>query len=358
MEVRDFDALYNQHAPYVRTLLRRFRVRGSEIDDAIQDTFVRIHSLIGSFEDRAKIETWIYAICWRVAAEHRRRLRPFRAAATPEESAELFSESRAGAQVHAALETMNAIDRDIFVLREIGELTVSALSDLTGAARTTVRRRLERARIALEHHIKYKSRARSRESGGCLLDEQAIARLAKHVRDEYICTGYAFSTCSDTVMAVWRSSPDATAATICAKVTLAASDATKRGICCLTVIEPSSVAPDRSAREVLAGLVAKLGSQLNALAVVMVGGGLRPLVPSIVNSYIFTSGRKLNVRFFLDVHEALTWLALYSPETCVSEQVGHYERLRLRMSRASARERKDGVPTVGEDFSVTPTNST
>jgi len=47
----------------------------SEADEAAQDAFVAAYRQLGSFKGAASFKTWLLAIAWRRALDHRRRLR-------------------------------------------------------------------------------------------------------------------------------------------------------------------------------------------------------------------------------------------------------------------------------------------
>src|SRR3954454_3630975 len=70
-----FESLYSAYTPLVRRLLRKQGVIASDLDDVLQETFVTVHRLLPSFEGRSSMSTWLQAVTWRVAANHRRRQR-------------------------------------------------------------------------------------------------------------------------------------------------------------------------------------------------------------------------------------------------------------------------------------------
>jgi len=49
--------------------LLRDRVKA---EDAMQDVFLVVHRRLAEFEGRAKLSTWLFGICLRVAKDHRR----------------------------------------------------------------------------------------------------------------------------------------------------------------------------------------------------------------------------------------------------------------------------------------------
>jgi len=326
------------HARYVLRLLRRFGVRTGDIDDAAQDVFERLHRRRREFEGRAKLETWIHAFCWRVAAEYRRRAWRQSASTDTELPAEEVAEVLTAQQLSASLDALDAAERDLFVLHEVGELSISALSELTGSARATIRRQLKRARALVELRA---ARRRSAEANAkdtqslemrFSIDEAAIAELAREADPrEYLCADYGFSRCDQTVVGLWRAPPDPKALAICAKATLAVAAEATDGFTFCSVIEPSAGYPDAAGRAFNAWLMARVASSLRAVAFVTLGSGLRTLVPQIANSVVLLSGQSLNIRFFREVKPALAWLADYAPNTSLATLMDHYERIRTQV---------------------------
>lgn len=69
----DFDQVFHRYAGRVSRTLRSLGVDTASVDDATQDVFVVIHAKLGEFEGRSSLSTWIYAVTYRVAQNHRRK---------------------------------------------------------------------------------------------------------------------------------------------------------------------------------------------------------------------------------------------------------------------------------------------
>jgi RNA polymerase sigma-70 factor (ECF subfamily) len=67
-DVSDLRAIYQQHARFVWLSLQRLGVYPSDLDDVAQDVFVIVHRRLDSFDRRARVTTWLFGICMRVAA--------------------------------------------------------------------------------------------------------------------------------------------------------------------------------------------------------------------------------------------------------------------------------------------------
>jgi RNA polymerase sigma-70 factor (ECF subfamily) len=69
----DFRAVYDEYFDFVWRSLRRLGVASSDIADAVQEVFLVVHRRLSEFEGRARVTTWLYRICLRVASDRRRR---------------------------------------------------------------------------------------------------------------------------------------------------------------------------------------------------------------------------------------------------------------------------------------------
>src|SRR5258706_14300763 len=62
-----FRAVYDEHFSFVWRSLRRLGVSENDTSDAVQDGFMVVHRRLDDFEGHAKLTTWLFAICMRVA---------------------------------------------------------------------------------------------------------------------------------------------------------------------------------------------------------------------------------------------------------------------------------------------------
>ena len=150
----DFVTLYASHAAYVRRILVQRGVRPADLDDLLQDAFITIHRLLPTFEHRSSIETWLYSVTWRIVAHYHRRKRETRA------SPDVFRDPRDDGspmlgfeRVHSFFAGLDDEHRDLLALHEIGGLSISSLSELTGNARVTIRNRLRNVTIILRQPL-------------------------------------------------------------------------------------------------------------------------------------------------------------------------------------------------------------
>jgi RNA polymerase sigma-70 factor (ECF subfamily) len=68
-------ALFDRYHRLVRAVARQAGVRDAQLDDVVQDTFLRLVQLAPRYDGRAVARPWIAGTAWRVSAEHRRSAR-------------------------------------------------------------------------------------------------------------------------------------------------------------------------------------------------------------------------------------------------------------------------------------------
>jgi RNA polymerase sigma-70 factor (ECF subfamily) len=163
----DFDGVYAQHVGFVWRVLRGMGVPDAGVEDAVQDVFIVVHRRLPEFDGRHALRTWLFAIAYRVACDHRRKQRRSSmheslgmpgqdtndeqelvdAAPSPAETAE---QSQQLERLSDALDALDDDKRALLVLAEIEQMTVPEMAEITGTPLNTVYTRLRRARIELQ----------------------------------------------------------------------------------------------------------------------------------------------------------------------------------------------------------------
>ena len=70
-----FELVYEQHFNFVWRSLRLLGVEPEALEDAAQEVFSVVSRQLARFEGRSSLQTWLFAIMQRVAANHRRTRR-------------------------------------------------------------------------------------------------------------------------------------------------------------------------------------------------------------------------------------------------------------------------------------------
>lgn len=151
-----FDRFIEQTAPRLQRLLTRMVCRGSDIDDLLQEVYLRAWRSIERFRGECKLETWLIRIAVNLANTWRKKpkwqsLGPVEEgnlhAALPTRDAEI---QRA---FDAALDRLPTEMRAVFVLHEVERLSYQEIADTMQIPMGTVMSRLHRARGQLMSNL-------------------------------------------------------------------------------------------------------------------------------------------------------------------------------------------------------------
>jgi RNA polymerase sigma-70 factor (ECF subfamily) len=173
-----FREFYDAHVRFVWRVLFRLGVRESDLPDVVQDVFVIVHRKLPDFDGGAKVTTWLFAICLRVASDRRRRAHlhhelcsgPMHGSPLEDEpdADTIVDRQRARVLLEAILERMPDEQRIVFSLFEFEGMTGDEIAELLDVPVGTVRSRLRLARDAFEQSVE-RLRARERGWTGVLL---------------------------------------------------------------------------------------------------------------------------------------------------------------------------------------------
>jgi len=149
-----FRELFSRYKQPIFGFFRRRVAEPAHAEELTQETFLALLRAAARYEPRALFRTYLYAIGFKILRAHRRKA-AFRATffgqrnSTPDPSKRDATES--GLWVRRAVEKLEAMDREILMLREFEQLSYSEIADLLQLPLNTVRSRLFRARTALRN---------------------------------------------------------------------------------------------------------------------------------------------------------------------------------------------------------------
>ena len=146
--------VYRQHAEFVWRSLQHLGVRPADLEDLLQEVFIVVHRKLDGFHGQSRITTWLFGICLRVAARHRRRAFfrferhtpevPERVDhATPEDR---VADEQRRQVLERALARLSLEQRAVFVLFELEGKTCHEIAELVSIPLGTVHSRLHHAR--------------------------------------------------------------------------------------------------------------------------------------------------------------------------------------------------------------------
>lgn len=130
----------------------------SMVDDAVQDTFLRVFRNIDRFRGESRLGTWIHRIAVNVCLNAvRRQGARFRAetrlATDAQDADETFESSTidriAGATLEVLLQQLDPIKRATFWLFHVEQLTAAEIAEILDEPRPNVLKRLQRTRAEL-----------------------------------------------------------------------------------------------------------------------------------------------------------------------------------------------------------------
>ncbi|MCC6554041.1 MAG: RNA polymerase sigma factor [Polyangiaceae bacterium] len=176
-----FASLVRRHKTAIYNFILR-QVRGPSVaEDLVQDVFVKIVQSASDFKHEARFSTWAYAIARNVCIDHLRKMSLRRhpsldqasgeagdgptlgertADPTPGASVERVAMGAEAGQIIArAVERLPPEQREVFLLRELGNVPFKDIAQITGVPENTVKSRmryaLERLQEALSDYEDY-----------------------------------------------------------------------------------------------------------------------------------------------------------------------------------------------------------
>jgi RNA polymerase sigma-70 factor, ECF subfamily len=151
-----FDRLYHLTRVDAARTLRHLVGNRTDVEDLLQETYLRLLSAVKGFRGEARFRTFLYRVCSNVALSHLRWKRR-----RPEEPVEASLESLAASEdpereaarrqaarlVERALERLKPKKRIVFVYYELCGMSPDEIAEAVGSSVNTVRSRLHHARL-------------------------------------------------------------------------------------------------------------------------------------------------------------------------------------------------------------------
>jgi RNA polymerase sigma-70 factor (ECF subfamily) len=161
-DVAAFEILYRRHRDAIYRYLLRLSGHRDTADDVFQDVWGKIIKARESYRPTAKFTTFLYRVAHNCFIDHvRRNKRHSRGVplepelhANQEETLEMSTErSLARERLARALRSLPEEQRDAFLLREEGGLSIDDIAAVTGCNRETAKSRLRYAVAKLRSAI-------------------------------------------------------------------------------------------------------------------------------------------------------------------------------------------------------------
>lgn len=158
------EALYRRHAPDVIRVSTLLLGRGAEVDDVVQDAFVKALRKLDSLRDPASFGGWVARIAANLSRSRLRRRALFRRLGLDRGDEEIgldqlavesvSAEDRAElARISVALRELPADVRVAWTLRRVEGWPLGEIGEAVGASLATVKRRVAAADEVLRAHV-------------------------------------------------------------------------------------------------------------------------------------------------------------------------------------------------------------
>jgi RNA polymerase sigma-70 factor (ECF subfamily) len=154
-----FSVLMNRHAARVRAYISRLVRSPWDVDDVMQDAFLKAWAGLSTFRFEATFRTWLISVALNEAlALHRRRKHALRSlvhvnlevvASKCESPHQTFARMETHVGVRTAIQHLPPKYRDILVLCDLQQLTIRQTAERMNASISLVKSRLFRARQML-----------------------------------------------------------------------------------------------------------------------------------------------------------------------------------------------------------------
>jgi RNA polymerase sigma-70 factor (ECF subfamily) len=163
-----FQLLVERYESRLFALVRHYTRNQAEVEDLVQETFLKAYARLSSFQHESSFYTWIYRIAVNTVLDALKR--KGRSPVQEVEDPELVMTSRSPQErvmapdarlereeiariTREALDELPEIFRTVLVLREFEEMTYQDIADLLGISIGTVESRLFRARARFKEKL-------------------------------------------------------------------------------------------------------------------------------------------------------------------------------------------------------------
>lgn len=164
-EAGAFGALVERYQNYVFTIAYRVLKSREEAEEVSQDVFIKVYRMLGSFQQKSRFSSWLYAIAYRTAIDAARRKTPLLASieddknylqvADPESKtpAQALQQEELHQLLQQAISRLRPDDAAIITLFYLNERSVQEIADTMEMTVTNVKTKLHRLREQLRHEL-------------------------------------------------------------------------------------------------------------------------------------------------------------------------------------------------------------
>lgn len=154
-------ALVERHSAALARFAASVGERSVEVEELVQDTFVRAFASIESFRGESSLRTWLFTIERRLMLDRRRaeKRRPEKVAVQETDAATEYTAldsivaGEAEAKVHAAIGELSPLQREVFTLRVTEGLSYKEIADIVGSTEGAARVHYHNAMRAVKERL-------------------------------------------------------------------------------------------------------------------------------------------------------------------------------------------------------------
>ena len=154
-DIQAFEAIVERYYPRCLRFARGMLRNVADVDDVVQETFVRVYRALPRYEERQRFDSWIFRIlgnCCRTAntVQQRRDVQDVTGEhalaqlPSPHRPDALF-ESEWGDEVRRALAEVPEYNREIFLLHHVEGFSYDEIERITGVRQSALKMRVKRA---------------------------------------------------------------------------------------------------------------------------------------------------------------------------------------------------------------------
>jgi RNA polymerase sigma-70 factor (ECF subfamily) len=165
-----FQLLIERYQERIFGLVRHYTTKTVEVEDIVQDTFIKAFRKLSTFQHQSSFSTWLYRIAVNTSLDFLKRAgrNPVQAVEDPEMLSPSIESGQAqvilppdskmereeiARVTHEVLDELPEIFRTVLVLREFEDLSYQEMADLLGISIGTVESRLFRARARFKDSL-------------------------------------------------------------------------------------------------------------------------------------------------------------------------------------------------------------
>ena len=156
-DTQAFERLYRRHVPRI-TSLARWLLSRDDVDDVIQDVFIRVWEKLDTFRGDSAFGTWLHRLATNVILRRRQRQRT-EDDRTSGLAPEMTSEASVRPTPGLGIDIENGVDRlperarQVFVLHDMEGYKHEEIGGMLGISVGTSRSQLHHARMALRSYF-------------------------------------------------------------------------------------------------------------------------------------------------------------------------------------------------------------